>query len=76
MYANTTKLESEEEPLRELISTFIALHYDQFGNEEGEVLRFMEQGGDLPGDVHDKVRRNELAFKEELKAVKKDLGRI
>lgn len=69
VYANTARLESEEEPLRELISTFIALHDDHFVDDGGEVSRLMEQGGDFQGDVHDKVRRNEVALKTELKAV-------
>lgn len=42
VYTNTTKSESEEEPLRELITTFIALNYDQFENQRGEILRFIE----------------------------------
>lgn len=73
VYANTTQLESEEEPLRELISTFLALHYDQFVDKGGQVLRFMEQGEDFQGDVHDKVRRNEVSLKKELMAVKEEL---
>lgn len=70
VYANTTRLESEDEPLRELISTFIALHYDQFDDEGGEVLEFMAQGGEFQGDVHDKVRRNEITLKNEIEVLK------
>ena len=47
VYATTTRLESEEEPLRNLISTFIALNYDHIQDKGGEVSRFMEQGGDF-----------------------------
>ena len=73
VYANTTGLVSEGEPLRELISTFVAQHHDQFEDDKGEGLKLMGQGGDFPGDLHDKVRRNELALKEEVKALEKDL---
>ena len=73
VYANTTRLENEDEPLRELISTFIALYYDQFDDEGGEVLEFMAHGGDFQGDVHDKVRRNEIALKKEVALLKKKL---
>lgn len=76
VYANTTRLESEDEPLRELISTFVALHYDQFDDEGGEVLEFMAQGGDFQGDVHDKVRRNEIALKKENALLKKKLKEV
>ena len=69
VYATTTRLESEEEPLRKLISTFIALNYDQFRDKGGEVLRFMEQGGDFQGGLYDKVRRYEVALRAELKVV-------
>ena len=73
VYGNTIGLESEKEPLRNLISTFIALHYDQFDDEGGEVVRFMEQGGDFQADLHDKLRRNEMALKAEVQALKKKL---
>ena len=73
-YANTTGLESEEEPLRELISTFIVLNYDQFTDVGDRVQTFMEQGGDFHGDVHDKMRRHQIASKKELKALQKELN--
>ena len=66
VYANTTRLESEDEPLRGLISTFIALHYDQFDDEGGEVSELVKQGGDFVVDLHDKVRRNVIALKQEV----------
>lgn len=66
VYANTTKSETEEEPLRKLITNFIALIYDQFEDQGGEILRFIEQGGDCLVDVYDKVRRNEITLKNEL----------
>lgn len=73
VYANTTKSESEEEPFRKLIINFIALNYDQFEDQGGEVLRFIEQGGDCLVDVYDKVRRNEITLKNELFEAKQEL---
>ena len=73
VYANTTRLESKEEPLRELVSTFIVSNYDQFSDDGGLVQTFMEQGGDFHGDVHDKMRRHQIALKEELKALRNEL---
>ena len=73
VYANTTGLESKEEPLRELISTFIVLNYDQFTDGGDLVQTFMEQGGDFHGDVHDKMLRHQIASKEELKALQTKL---
>ncbi|CAF9935201.1 hypothetical protein IMSHALPRED_010136 [Imshaugia aleurites] len=75
VYANTTGLESEEEPLRKLVSTFVAQNYDQFEDDKGEVLKLMGQGGDFPGDLHNKVRRNELALNEEVKALEEKMRR-
>lgn len=73
VYANVTRLESEKEPLQDLISTFIALHYDHFDDKGGEVLQFMKQGGDFQRDLHEKVRRNEIALKEEVLSLKEQL---
>ena len=74
VYANTTRLESKEEPLRELISTFIVLNYDQFCDVGDLVQTLMEQGGDFQGDVHDKMRRHQIASKKELKALQTQLS--
>ena len=64
VYLNTTKLQSEEEPLRELISTFIASnfvssadHEEDNGKVFKEVFRCMDQSEDIMEDVNDKVRR-------------------
>ena len=73
VYANTVRLVSEEEPLRELISTFVALNYDQFGDNGRVVRKFMGQGGDFQEELHDKMRINVLAMKEELKDMKTKL---
>ena len=73
VYANTVRLVSEEEPLRELISTFIALNYDKFKDEEGVVREFMGQGEDLQADMHDKVQVMVLAMKNELEKMKAEL---
>ena len=70
VYENTTKLESVEEPLRELISTFVAFNYDQFRDEGRVVRKFMEEGGEFHGDVYVKVARLQLALKKV--AVKKE----
>ena len=67
VYANTTKLESVEEPLRELVSTFVAFNYDQFYDKGRVVRKFMEEGGEFHGDVYEKVARLQLALKEELR---------
>lgn len=75
VYANTTRTESEEEPLRKLISTFIALNYDQFDDDAGVVQAFLEQGGEFQDDVHDKVRRTLFGLKERLKGLTKARGR-
>ena len=76
VYANTIELESKEEPLRDLISTFIVLNYDQFTDDGDLVQTFMKQGGDFHGDVHDKMRRHQIALKNELKALKKELYEV
>lgn len=45
VYVNTDGHISEEEPLRELVTTYLARHFRHFKGEEiGEV---MEQGGDF-----------------------------
>lgn len=74
VYANTTRTESEEEPLRKLISTFIALNYDQFDDEAGVVQAFLGQGGEFQDDVHDKVRRVLFGLKEGLKVLRNERG--
>lgn len=78
VYANTAKLESEEEPLRELTSTFIAPNYVPYADlreDKGKMfekaLGSMEQSEDIREDVNDKVRRNEFAMKRERKALRK-----
>lgn len=74
VYANTTRTESEEEPLRKLISTFIALNYDQFHDEAGVVQAFLGQEGECQDDVHDKVRRILFGLKGRLKALENGRG--
>ena len=74
VYANTARLESEEEPLRKLISTFVTLHYDQFRDDRGVVLAFMRQGGDFQGDIHDKMGKYQLDLKNEYKSLYKQLS--
>lgn len=73
VYAHTTKPESGEEPLRKLVTTFIALHYDQFEDQVEEALRSMEQGGDCRVDIFDKVRRNEFALRKDLLKARRGL---
>lgn len=76
IYANTTRLESEEEPLRELISAFAALHYDQFSDDDMDLLRSTEEGWEFSGDLHDKMQRNQSTLKKELEAVKEELEAV
>lgn len=71
VYTNTTRLGTEEEPLRKLVSTFIALNYDQFRDERGVVQGFLAQGGDIQADILDKVGKYQLDLKYELTALKK-----
>ena len=59
--------------MRELVSTFIVSKYDQLSDDGGLVQTFMEQGGDFHGDVHDKMRRHQIALKEELNALRSEL---
>ena len=51
VYANTVKPREYEEPLRELVTTYIALNFDLFRDEEGAVKRLMDQGGAIAVDV-------------------------
>lgn len=57
IYRNTPQLKSENEPLRDLISTFIAEHYEQFGDDQREVASLMVEGGEFQEDLHSKMRR-------------------
>ena len=45
VYVNTDSLVSEEEPLRELVTTYLAQNFRHFEGEE--VGELMEQGGDF-----------------------------
>ena len=54
----TTRPDVGEEPLQELITTFIALNFSQFNDGGGKVQRLMNQYRDFAEDVLDKVRRN------------------
>ena len=56
VYAHTDKLTSKQEPLRKLISTYIALNFVQFDGERVQGL--MEQGGDFVVDLWQKLRRS------------------
>lgn len=51
IYANTVKPREYEEPLRELVTTYIALNFDLFRDEEGAVKRLVDQGGAIAVDV-------------------------
>ena len=51
VYANTVKPRDHEEPLRELISTYIAMYIDLFHDEGGLVERLMDQGGAIAVDM-------------------------
>ena len=73
VYANTVRLVSEEEPLRELISTFVALNYDKFRDDGGVVRKFMGQGGDFQEDLYDKMQMKVLDIETELKLMKMEL---
>ena len=73
VYANTVRLVSEEEPLRELISTFVAFNYDKFKDDEGVVRKFMGQGGDFQEDLHDKMQMKVLDMDTELRLMKMEL---
>ena len=56
VYANTNKLMSEEEPLRKLVSTYIASNFVCFDGEG--VQELIERGGDFVLDVWQKARRD------------------
>ena len=65
--ATTTRPESRKEPLQELITTFIALNFNQFTDVEGEVQRLMNQNREFAEDVLDKVRANMTDMQDQLK---------
>lgn len=69
VYANTIRPESGEEPLRKLISTFMALNYDLF-DDEGVMQAFLGQAGEFQDDVQEKVRRLVFALKQEMKVLR------
>ena len=56
VYVNTDSLISEEEPLRELVTTCLARHFRHFKGEE--VGELMEQGGDFVLDFWKKKKRS------------------
>lgn len=56
--ATTTRPGVGEEPLQELITTFIALNFSQFNDVDGEIQRLMDQNREFAEDVLDKVRTN------------------
>ena len=51
VYANTVKPRDHEEPLRELISTCIAMDFDLFHDEGGLVEQLMDQDGTIAVDM-------------------------
>lgn len=55
VYASTDSLADSEEPLRKLVSTYIAVSFSRYEGPEIEGL--MSEGGELVVDVTRKVRR-------------------
>ena len=58
VYANTSVPREGEEPLRKLISTFIAIEFQNFDvGDEIELRGFLERDGEFVVDLWNKVRR-------------------
>ena len=66
VYANTDGLITEEEPLRNFVSTFISINFSSFDGEE--VNGLMNEGGDLVVDVCMKARRITGELKRKVEA--------
>ncbi|KAK3167823.1 hypothetical protein OEA41_004269 [Lepraria neglecta] len=76
VYANTVKPREYEEPLRELVTTYIALNFDLFRDEGGAVKRLMDQGGTIVVDVWEKVVRNMGAWRQENEELKRKASKL
>ncbi|KAL2046181.1 hypothetical protein N7G274_001628 [Stereocaulon virgatum] len=74
VYANTVKPCDHEEPLRELISTYIAMDFDLFHDEGGLVERLIDQGGAIAVDVWEKARTNIGVLRKENEELKRKMS--
>ena len=83
VYANTASPPEEktingdkEEPLRKLISTFIAMHLGKFkfsARDDTRMCHLLDEGGDFVVDLYDKVRRNTIALEERQRMIEAEL---
>lgn len=67
VYDNTVPPHDGEEPMRKVISTFVALHYPRLLRRELEEL--FSQGGDLPRDVSRRISRRLYTMQQSIEAV-------
>ena len=56
VYANTNGLANSQDPLRELITTYVALNLAGFAGEEADHLE--EEGGDFVRELCDKIKQH------------------
>ena len=70
IYSNTEPLANSQEPLRNLITTYIAQNHPAFVGEEVEALE--EEGGDFVRDLAAKAKQN-VAYLQQQQAAMKNL---
>lgn len=77
VYDNTIKPEEGEEPLQELLTTFVAANFAAFTDGDGgEVRTLLNEGGDFAVDVWEKVRENMMWLEKNLGESKVEIGQL
>ncbi len=72
VYANTVRLKKKEEPMRKLVSTYVASQFTALkGND---FMRLMTEGGDIVDDILTKLRRRIASYEAETDSQKKNFA--
>lgn len=72
VYANTVRLKKKEEPMRKLVTTYVACQITALrGNE---FMKLLIEGGDIVEDVVTKLRRRIVSYEAETDSQKKNFA--
>lgn len=72
VYANTVRLKKKDEPMRKLVTSYVAFHFTAL--RSNDFMQLLVEGGDIVDDVLTKLRRRIASYEAETDSQKKNFA--